>query len=147
MNDFFCGSATTTTTTKKKKNFQARILKRTAKGGKEIADTDTFIVNEDFQHRHYKIRVNGTQMNETEDEAKSTTERVFQDRSYSIDACVVRTMKSRKTVCDFLYHLMYLFPDFFLSSKIKLLFFTKTDGPLRLDEYRLLTITVSSSGK
>eukprot|EP01060_Flectonema_neradi_P030039 TRINITY_DN4280_c0_g1_i2.p1 TRINITY_DN4280_c0_g1~~TRINITY_DN4280_c0_g1_i2.p1 ORF type:complete len:734 (+),score=144.41 TRINITY_DN4280_c0_g1_i2:125-2203(+) len=82
---------------------QARILKRTVKGGKEIADTDMFVVNEELQHRHYKIRVNGIQMNETEDEAKATTERVFQDRSYSIDACVVRTMKSRKTVCFLLF--------------------------------------------
>eukprot|EP00063_Salmo_salar_P067733 XP_014042568.1 PREDICTED: cullin-4A-like [Salmo salar] len=37
-------------------------------------------------------------MKETVEEQVSTTERVFQDRQYQIDAAVVRIMKMRKTL-------------------------------------------------
>ena len=37
-------------------------------------------------------------MRENEQEDQQTTERVFQDRQYQIDAAIVRTMKARKTL-------------------------------------------------
>eukprot|EP01061_Rhynchopus_euleeides_P014879 TRINITY_DN25622_c0_g1_i1.p1 TRINITY_DN25622_c0_g1~~TRINITY_DN25622_c0_g1_i1.p1 ORF type:complete len:768 (+),score=288.10 TRINITY_DN25622_c0_g1_i1:121-2424(+) len=76
---------------------QHRILKRNTKGSKEIADTDVFRVTEEFQHKNYRVRMN-LMMKDTEQETKNTTERVFEDRKHSVDACIVRTMKSRKTL-------------------------------------------------
>ena len=37
-------------------------------------------------------------MRENEHENEQTTERVFQDRQYQIDAAIVRTMKARKSL-------------------------------------------------
>jgi cullin-4 len=37
-------------------------------------------------------------MKETQEENTSTTERVFQDRQYQVDAAIVRIMKMRKTL-------------------------------------------------
>ena len=68
------------------------------KGGKEIAETDVFKINEDFQHKNYRVRMN-LMMKDSDQETKATTEKVVEDRKHSIDACIVRTMKSRKIVC------------------------------------------------
>jgi len=46
----------------------------------------------------FRIKVNSIQMRESEQENEQTTERVFQDRQYQIDAAIVRTMKARKTL-------------------------------------------------
>ncbi|KAG8098474.1 hypothetical protein GUJ93_ZPchr0013g35868 [Zizania palustris] len=43
-------------------------------------------------------KVNAIQMKETVEENTSTTERVFQDRQYQVDAAIVRIMKTRKTL-------------------------------------------------
>ena len=79
---------------------QNRILKRrtTVKGSKDLLDTDLFRVNNEFQHKNYRVRLNMI-MRDTDQETKVTTEKVFTDRQHSVDACIVRTMKSRKTVC------------------------------------------------
>ena len=42
--------------------------------------------------------MNAIQLKETVEENTSTTERVFQDRQYQIDAAIVRIMKTRKTL-------------------------------------------------
>lgn len=52
----------------------------------------------DFKHKLFRIKINQIQMKETVEEQVSTTERVFQDRQYQIDAAVVRIMKMRKTL-------------------------------------------------
>lgn len=44
------------------------------------------------------MQVNSIQMKETVEENTATTERVFQDRQYQIDAAIVRIMKTRKTL-------------------------------------------------
>jgi len=44
------------------------------------------------------LQVNSIQMRETEAEAEQTSERVFQDRQYQIDAAIVRVMKARKSL-------------------------------------------------
>eukprot|EP01064_Diplonema_japonicum_P003292 TRINITY_DN12139_c0_g2_i1.p1 TRINITY_DN12139_c0_g2~~TRINITY_DN12139_c0_g2_i1.p1 ORF type:complete len:771 (+),score=170.73 TRINITY_DN12139_c0_g2_i1:320-2632(+) len=77
---------------------QARVLKRRNKGGKDILDTDVFTVNEDFQHKHFRVKINGMQMKETAEEAKGTNDKVLTDRVHAVDACLVRTMKSRKSL-------------------------------------------------
>ena len=46
----------------------------------------------------FRIKANAIQMKETVEEQQKTTEGVFQDRQYQIDAAIVRIMKTRKTL-------------------------------------------------
>lgn len=92
---------------------------------KDVEDGDKFSCNDDFKHKLFRIKINQIQMKETVttvalwltwgvigdcilswlyyfftqvEEQASTTERVFQDRQYQIDAAIVRIMKMRKTL-------------------------------------------------
>ncbi|KAM5180885.1 cullin-4A isoform 1-T2 [Mantella aurantiaca] len=76
---------------------KARVLNKMPKG-KEIEDGDKFLFKTDFKHKLYRIKINQIQMKETVEEQVNTTERVFQDRQYQIDAAIVRIMKMRKTL-------------------------------------------------
>lgn len=76
---------------------KARVITKTPKS-KEINECDRFTFDNNFKHRLYKIKINQIQMKETQEENTSTTERVFQDRQYQVDAAVVRIMKTRKTL-------------------------------------------------
>ncbi|XP_062856577.1 cullin-4B [Trichomycterus rosablanca] len=76
---------------------KARVLSKTPKS-KDIEDGDKFSCNNDFKHKLFRIKINQIQMKETVEEQASTTERVFQDRQYQIDAAIVRIMKMRKTL-------------------------------------------------
>merc|ERR1711981_74050 len=76
---------------------KARVLLKSPKG-KEVNDRDKFIVNKEFTHQLFHIKINQVQMKETNEEQKATEERVFQDRQYQIDAAIVRIMKMRKTL-------------------------------------------------
>uniref|UniRef100_A0A8D3DC92 Cullin-4A n=1 Tax=Scophthalmus maximus TaxID=52904 RepID=A0A8D3DC92_SCOMX len=76
---------------------KARVLNKNPRG-KEVEDGDRFNFNYDFKHKLFRIKINQIQMKETVEEQVSTTERVFQDRQYQIDAAVVRIMKMRKTL-------------------------------------------------
>ncbi|XBI84630.1 hypothetical protein VPH35_092898 [Triticum aestivum] len=76
---------------------KVRVLQKTPKG-RDIDDKDEFVFNEDFSAPLYRIKVNAIQMKETVEENTSTTERVFQDRQYQVDAAIVRIMKTRKTL-------------------------------------------------
>ncbi|XP_040855913.1 cullin-4B isoform X6 [Ochotona curzoniae] len=76
---------------------KARVLAKNPKG-KDVEDGDKFICNDDFKHKLFRIKINQIQMKETVEEQASTTERVFQDRQYQIDAAIVRIMKMRKTL-------------------------------------------------
>ncbi|XP_060039729.1 cullin-4A isoform X4 [Erinaceus europaeus] len=76
---------------------KARVLLKAPKG-KEVEDGDRFLFNADFRHKLFRIKINQVQMKETAEEQVSTTERVFQDRQYQIDAAIVRIMKMRKTL-------------------------------------------------
>ncbi|PKA66042.1 Cullin-4 [Apostasia shenzhenica] len=74
-----------------------RVLLKNPKG-REIDDEDLFMFNDEFSAPLYRIRVNAIQMKETAEENTSTTERVFQDRQYQVDAAIVRIMKTRKVL-------------------------------------------------
>uniref|UniRef100_A0A8C6PDR3 Cullin-4A n=1 Tax=Nothobranchius furzeri TaxID=105023 RepID=A0A8C6PDR3_NOTFU len=74
---------------------KARVLNKNPRG-KDVEDGDRFNFNNDFKHKLFRIKINQIQMKETVEEQVSTTERVFQDRQYQIDAAVVRIMKMRK---------------------------------------------------
>ncbi|XP_072285370.1 cullin-4B-like [Pyxicephalus adspersus] len=76
---------------------RARVLAKNPKS-KDVDDGDKFTFNGDFRHQLFRIRINQIQMKETVEEQASTTERVFQDRQYQIDAAIVRIMKMRKTL-------------------------------------------------
>uniref|UniRef100_H3A502 Cullin-4A n=1 Tax=Latimeria chalumnae TaxID=7897 RepID=H3A502_LATCH len=76
---------------------KARVLIKNPKG-KDIDDGDKFTFHSDFKHKLFRIKINQIQMKETVEEQASTTERVFQDRQYQIDAAIVRIMKMRKTL-------------------------------------------------
>ncbi|KAI5630032.1 cullin-4B [Silurus asotus] len=76
---------------------KARVLTKIPKS-KEVEDGDKFSCNDDFKHKLFRIKINQIQMKETVEEQASTTERVFQDRQYQIDAAIVRIMKMRKTL-------------------------------------------------
>ncbi|XP_060119455.1 cullin-4B-like, partial [Heteronotia binoei] len=64
---------------------KARVLTKSPKG-KDVEDGDKFTCNDDFRHKLFRIKINQIQMKETVEEQASTTERVFQDRQYQIDA-------------------------------------------------------------
>jgi len=76
---------------------KARVLSKSPKG-KEILNGDRFLMNKEFTHQLYHIKINQIQLKETNEEQKATEERVFQDRQYQIDAAIVRIMKMRKTL-------------------------------------------------
>ncbi|XP_064971830.1 cullin-4-like [Musa acuminata AAA Group] len=76
---------------------KVRVLQKIPKG-REIEDEDCFVFNEEFTAPLYRIKVNAIQMKETVEENTSTTERVFQDRQYQVDAAIVRIMKTRKVL-------------------------------------------------
>ena len=66
--------------------------------GKDIDESDNFEFNSAFKHKLIRIKINQIQLRETVEENTGTTERVFQDRQYQIDAAIVRIMKMRKTL-------------------------------------------------
>ncbi|AQK62504.1 Cullin-4 [Zea mays] len=76
---------------------KVRVLQKIPKG-RDVEDKDEFVFNEDFSAPLYRIKVNAIQMKETVEENTSTTERVFQDRQYQVDAAIVRIMKTRKVL-------------------------------------------------
>lgn len=76
---------------------KVRVLQKFPKG-REVDDEDSFVFNEEFSAPLYRIKVNAIQMKETVEENTSTTERVFQDRQYQVDAAIVRIMKTRKVL-------------------------------------------------
>ncbi|ONM10024.1 Cullin-4 [Zea mays] len=76
---------------------KVRVLQKIPKG-RDVEDKDDFVFNEDFSAPLYRIKVNAIQMKETVEENTSTTERVFQDRQYQVDAAIVRIMKTRKVL-------------------------------------------------
>ncbi|XP_053747893.1 cullin-4B-like [Panthera pardus] len=76
---------------------RARVLIKSPKG-RDVEDGDVFFCNEEFKHKLFKIKISEIQMKETIEERTITTQRVFQDRQYQIDAAIVRIMKIRKTL-------------------------------------------------
>ncbi|CAN4082017.1 unnamed protein product [Withania somnifera] len=76
---------------------KVRVLQKIPKG-RDVEDDDTFVFNDQFTAPLYRLKVNAIQMKETVKENTDTTERVFQDRQYQVDAAIVRIMKTRKVL-------------------------------------------------
>ncbi|KAJ3087322.1 Cullin-4 [Quaeritorhiza haematococci] len=70
----------------------------TTNNPREIRPDDMFEVNTGFENQLFRIKINSIQLRETEEEQKTTHEKVFQDRQYQVDAAIVRIMKTRKTL-------------------------------------------------
>ncbi|KAH7426376.1 hypothetical protein KP509_11G098900 [Ceratopteris richardii] len=76
---------------------KVRVITKDPKG-RDVEDDDNFCFNADFSAPLFRIKVNAIQLKETVEENTSTTERVFQDRQYQVDAAIVRIMKTRKVL-------------------------------------------------
>ncbi|WKY15130.1 hypothetical protein Q1695_000553 [Nippostrongylus brasiliensis] len=75
-----------------------RVLSRKGKG-KDIDATDEFSVNDNFQSKLTRIKVQlVTFKGESEPEKKETRTKVEDDRKHEIEAAIVRVMKSRKVL-------------------------------------------------
>ncbi|KAL2048138.1 hypothetical protein N7G274_000049 [Stereocaulon virgatum] len=74
-----------------------RVLSKTPKG-KDVNTSDSFVVNLNFSHPKYRIKINQIQAKETKQENQQTHERVAADRNYETQAAIVRIMKSRKSI-------------------------------------------------
>ncbi|KAL8137752.1 hypothetical protein V2J09_003753 [Rumex salicifolius] len=66
---------------------------------KEIGETDTFLFNNNFTSKFYKVKI-GTVVaqKESEPEKLETRQRVEEDRKPQIEAAIVRIMKSRRVL-------------------------------------------------
>jgi len=65
---------------------------------KKVEETDTFTYNAKFKSKLVKVKIISVVQKETESENKETRGKVEEDRKIMIEACVVRIMKSRKTM-------------------------------------------------
>ncbi|KAG9293661.1 hypothetical protein G9A89_018998 [Geosiphon pyriformis] len=74
---------------------KTRVLLKHPKS-REINTDDEFYFNKDFEDKLTRIKINSIQLKETTEENQMTTERVFLDRQYQVDAALVRIMKMRK---------------------------------------------------
>eukprot|EP00026_Physarum_polycephalum_P002994 Phypoly_transcript_03003.p1 GENE.Phypoly_transcript_03003~~Phypoly_transcript_03003.p1 ORF type:complete len:794 (-),score=172.71 Phypoly_transcript_03003:221-2440(-) len=74
-----------------------KILNKSSKS-RDVENTDSFSFNKEFTSKLFRIKANAIQLKETVEEQQKTTEGVFQDRQYQIDAAIVRIMKTRKTL-------------------------------------------------
>jgi cullin 4 len=63
---------------------------------KQVLPSDTWTLNKEFTHPLRRIIINQIQAQETPQEIIDTSERVFEDRQYQVDACIVRIMKQEK---------------------------------------------------
>jgi cullin-4 len=64
----------------------------------KFGDLDVVSVNETFNSKLKKIKINSLQKKETTEDLEQTTNRVLQERQYLLDAAIVRIMKGKKSI-------------------------------------------------
>ncbi|BFZ57713.1 hypothetical protein PYCC9005_004766 [Savitreella phatthalungensis] len=74
---------------------ETRVLVKNSRG-KEIGHKDMFKVNEQFSSPKKVVKINQIQLKETKEEQAQTRDRIVQDRSFEIQAAIVRIMKAAK---------------------------------------------------
>ena len=74
-----------------------KILVKTPKS-RDIGVSDRFKVNDGFECKLYRIKIQSVSLKESEPERQETRSKIDDDRKYLIEACLVRIMKSRKTM-------------------------------------------------
>jgi len=97
-----------------------KIITKTPRG-RDVNEGDKFNFNYKFESKQLRIKVNSIQLKETQEENDKTTETVFQDRQYQVDAAVVRVMKARKCLAH----------PLLISELFKLLKFPVTPADLK----------------
>lgn len=66
---------------------------------KEIQSLDRFLINDSFTSKLYRVKINPiAAKTESDPERQDTRSKVEDDRKHEIDAAIVRTMKTRKTM-------------------------------------------------
>jgi len=74
---------------------KANILYKKTKGT-NINNEEEFKLNGKYENKLRRVKVNQIQIVETKKEFKKCETKIFKDRQYQIDACIVRVMKARK---------------------------------------------------
>ncbi|KAG4301715.1 hypothetical protein PCANB_001784 [Pneumocystis canis] len=74
---------------------KSKVLLKTSRG-KNINTSDLFLVNLSFSEKLFKIKINQIQLKETARENKFIFENVQRDRTFEIQATIVRVMKAKK---------------------------------------------------
>lgn len=65
---------------------------------KEIKKENRFYINIDFKSKLRRVQINTLQKKESREDADAVHDKVLNDRKIYVDAAVVKTMKSRKTL-------------------------------------------------
>ena len=65
---------------------------------KTITKQDTFRVNDKFRSQMKRIMINSIQKKESKKDSEAVHTRVLADRKFFIDAAVVKTLKSKKSI-------------------------------------------------
>lgn len=73
-----------------------RILLKTPEAMRELSGTDRYRVNSEFASKLLRVVISQITLKETKEEVEQTEQRVEEDRTYHIDALIVRLMKSHK---------------------------------------------------
>eukprot|EP00170_Pyropia_yezoensis_P002645 contig_11091_g2649 len=76
---------------------KVRVLHKRPKGS-SVSKGDMFVWNKGFTHPQVRIKINAIQVKESAAEDQQTTERVFMERHFEIDAAIVRILKTRRTL-------------------------------------------------
>lgn len=90
---------------------------------KQVLPTDTWKLNGEFSHPQRRIVVNTIQASETPQEIQATTERVFEDRQFAVDAAIVRILKTKKKI-SFRSLVAEVFELLKFPMEVNLLFYT-----------------------
>jgi len=78
-----------------------QVLKKEGEsGGRDVKDVDTLVLNEKFVHKEYRVRVPATKKKKEDNtgEVDNIAKRAEGERKLKIEACIVRIMKSRRTL-------------------------------------------------
>ena len=65
---------------------------------KDIKPENKFVVNRNFRSKLKRVQINTLQKKETREDADAVHDKVLNDRKIYVDAALVKTMKSRKTL-------------------------------------------------
>ena len=74
-----------------------KLLQKSSKS-RDVLRSDSFDFNTEFTHPQFKILVNQIVPASAAAEEKQVVERVFSDRVMSVDACIIRILKSKKKI-------------------------------------------------
>ena len=77
---------------------KTQLAKAKASIKKTITKQDTFCVNDKYRSNLKRITINSIQKKESKKDSETVHQRVLADRKFFIDAAVVKTMKTKKSL-------------------------------------------------